>query len=98
MVALLFLLSTRRLTSLIVDDAIFDAAREAVWRNHPPNRIGIGYFLTCRQCTSVWAGLVTVLLSRSNLGRVVLVALALSEATIEIDELIGAVKPKSLEF
>lgn len=92
---ILTILAARRLTGLIVDDVVFDQVREKIWSVYPPNR-SVGYLITCRRCSSVWAGLVVVLLSQTSVGRTIIVALALSEATIDIDELFEIVTPKSL--
>lgn len=48
-------LATYRLTRLITRDEVTSAARERIWRSHPPESTLTGYFLTCDWCASVWA-------------------------------------------
>ena len=96
MIMLVLFLATRRLTSLIVDDTIFNKYREQIWKNHSPNESLIGYLLTCRRCSSIWAAGMTLLLTRYSSGKLILDILALSEATILLDESIETFRPKSL--
>lgn len=78
-------LATKRLTTVVVDDEIARDVRERVWDTYPPETSKIGYVLTCRKCTSVWAGLAVTLLSRNRWGRILVGALALSEASLLLD-------------
>jgi len=43
-----------RLTRLVTTDTIFNELREKIWNKFPPNRINIGYLITCDWCTSIW--------------------------------------------
>lgn len=87
------LLATRRITSLVTEDAITEDIREAVTRRYPPEHHKLGYLVTCRKCTSVWAALAAlslVALSNVPVVRSVLYALALSEASIIADRYMPA--------
>lgn len=58
----LLVLAAYRITRLLIEDVIFDAPREAIWRKFPPETTKIGYLFTCYWCLSLWvAGLVVVL-------------------------------------
>lgn len=54
-------LATFRLTRLITTDTIFDPIREKIWNKFPPNRINIGYLITCDWCTSIWVAPLVVI-------------------------------------
>lgn len=82
-------LATRRLTHLIVDDKITEPAREALFQAFS-SKYWLRYLLTCTRCTSVWSALVVLMLSRRKLTSVVVVILALSEASIIIDEAVDS--------
>lgn len=77
--AAIAILATSRATKLIVDDAIFDKARELVWKRFPPHEHGPGFVLTCPACASVWAALIVV---TRVLPRPLRYTLALSEAVL----------------
>jgi hypothetical protein len=47
-------LAAHRLTRLITTDTIFSALREKIWNKFPPNKVNIGYLITCDWCTSLW--------------------------------------------
>jgi hypothetical protein len=47
--------AAKRLTRLMVDDALLAEAREAFWKRYPPESAKLGYLLTCHACTSMWA-------------------------------------------
>lgn len=88
----LALLISRRLTSLITEDKITAAPREAFLKLHPTNTTP-GYLVTCRACVSVWSGLVTLLLlslAKYRVVRWVAGALALSEASIIVDRVLDS--------
>lgn len=48
-------LAVKRLTRLIVEDAIMEKPREWVLNRFPPEDHPLGYLITCHACTSVWA-------------------------------------------
>lgn len=83
--AIVLILSTRRLTHLIVDDEITRLARQKAYR---ANNYWLSYLISCSRCVSVWAGLVLLLLSKKSLGSLLVNTLALSEASILVDELL----------
>lgn len=92
MLALIALLISRRLTSLITEDRVAAAPREAFLKLHPTNTLP-GYLITCRACVSVWSGLVTLLLlslAKYRVVRVIAGALALSEASIIVDRVLDS--------
>jgi hypothetical protein len=72
-------LATKRLTRLVVDDAITEPVREAVWQKSPPEKIGIGYLVSCHACTSVWAAAAVLAMPKQLRD-----TLALSEAVLTI--------------
>ena len=94
--SLVLFLATRRITGLVVDDTIFNRARDQVWDAYPPETSLVGYFLTCRRCSSIWAALIVLILARRSSTRLILDILALSEASILLDSGIEAIRPKSL--
>lgn len=51
-----------RLCRLLIEDEIFDWARERVWKKFPPETTKIGYWTTCYHCSSVFFGLFVVVL------------------------------------
>lgn len=53
---LLDALATKRITRLVVEDAILEDARDIVWDRFPPEENKLGYLITCHACSSVWAG------------------------------------------
>lgn len=48
-------LATKRLTTLIVDDHVMAPVREKIWKIDPPEKMRLGFVVTCHACTSVWA-------------------------------------------
>lgn len=58
---LLLALGTHRLTRLIIEDAILETPREALFKRFPPETTRIGYLLTCYWCLSIWISLIFVL-------------------------------------
>lgn len=87
-------LATRRLTHLIVNDEITRPAREKLLDSEA--NYWIQYVFSCTRCMSIWSGLVVLLLSKTRLTRMVASVLALSEASIMVDEIIETQKPRSL--
>lgn len=78
-------LAAKRITRLVVDDAILDDVREAVWDRFPPEENKLGYVITCHSCTSVWAALTV----RSGvLPRWTRDILALSELVLALQRLV----------
>lgn len=69
-------LATSRLVRLIRDDDISEPLRDKVMMQYPKIPIH------CISCLSVWAGFCIFGLSKVKCGRIVISALALSEATI----------------
>jgi hypothetical protein len=53
-------LAAFRITRLITTDTIFDPIREKIWNKYPPNRINIGYLITCDWCTSIWVAPIVI--------------------------------------
>ena len=53
-------LAAFRITRLITTDRIFDSLREKIWNKFPPNRINIGYLITCDWCTSIWVAPIVI--------------------------------------
>lgn len=51
------IMATYRLTKLIVEDRITLEIREKIWEHFPPNTL-LGYLITCKWCTSIWAAIV----------------------------------------
>ena len=47
-------LAVHRLTRLITTDTIFSTLREKIWNKFPPDKINLGYLITCDWCTSLW--------------------------------------------
>lgn len=73
------MLATKRLTRLVVEDHILNDTRNKVWDKYPPESTKLGYLITCKACTSVWAAAII----RSNvLPRLARDTLALSELTL----------------
>lgn len=78
-----------RLTALVTVDEITEPIRARVQlaatgkpQGHPVERLS--YLITCHRCVSVWAGFVVLGLSRFAVGRVIINALALSQAEITL--------------
>ena len=57
----LLALGTHRLARLIIEDAILETPREALFKRFPPETTRIGYLLTCYWCLSIWIALIFVL-------------------------------------
>jgi hypothetical protein len=53
-------LAVYRLCRLIIEDAVTEPLREAVWRRYKPDG-GIGYLITCYWCTGFWTSSLVVL-------------------------------------
>lgn len=53
-------LAAFRITRLITADRIFDSLREKIWNKFPPNRVNIGYLITCDWCTSIWVAPIVI--------------------------------------
>lgn len=54
-------LAVYRICRLIIEDAVTEKVRDAIWSKFPPSH-GIGYLITCYWCTGFWvASLVVVL-------------------------------------
>ena len=88
-------LATRRLTHLVVDDKITEPVRDAIFMSFGYS-FWIRYLLTCTRCTSVWAAIVVLMLSRHRATKVIASILALSEASIIIDEIEENTRTQSL--
>lgn len=90
--ALIALLAARRITTLMTEDVITEDIRSALLAKYPPERNKFGYLLTCRKCSSVWAGVVTLLLlSLANdrrFAQLIVGSLALSEGSILVDRVL----------
>jgi hypothetical protein len=54
-------LAVYRITRLIIEDAVTERLREAVWSRFDASR-GIGYLITCYWCTGFWVASLLVLL------------------------------------
>lgn len=54
-------LAVYRICRLIIEDAVTERLREAVWRRFDASR-GIGYLITCYWCTGFWVASLLVLL------------------------------------
>lgn len=76
-------LAAKRITRLIVDDAILDPIRERVWKRFPAHEHGPGFILTCHSCASVYAA---AIVATSVLPRWVRDILALSEAVLIVQK------------
>jgi hypothetical protein len=53
-------LAAFRITRLITTDRIFDSLREKIWNKFPPNRVNVGYLITCDWCTSIWVAPIVI--------------------------------------
>lgn len=78
-------LATERLTRLVVEDEITKNLRYRVMGKFPDSKVS--YLVNCPYCVSVWAGGLVTLAKRSVVGRGLVYALALSQATIHLKEL-----------
>ncbi len=78
-------LAVARVTRLVVEDKITEDLRYKVIGRYQGTKLA--YLVTCQYCVSVWAGLAVVLMKRLPLGRHLVKALALSQATIYVREL-----------
>lgn len=83
--ALAQFLATERITRLVVEDKITEDLRYRVIGRFPNSKVS--YLVTCPICVSVWAGFSVVALSKFRVGRSLVNALALSQATIYVREL-----------
>jgi hypothetical protein len=54
-------LAVYRICRLIIEDAVTERLREAVWSRFDSSR-GIGYLITCYWCTGFWVASLLVLL------------------------------------
>lgn len=50
---LIYVLATYRLTRFVVEDALPEPIRNAIWDRFPPTH-GLGYLITCYWCSSFW--------------------------------------------
>ena len=87
------LMAVHRLTKLIVEDEITRPAREAVfhWADDAKQfslRERIATAIDCPACSSIWAGGLVLLASRSRLGRAAIGVLAISSASLAFDALV----------
>jgi hypothetical protein len=83
---ILDLFATKRLTRLVVDDAILNDARNKFYEKYPPESTKIGYLITCHACSSVWAA---AIVKSGFLPRRLRDTLALSEMALAAKKLIG---------
>jgi hypothetical protein len=78
-------LAVKRLTRLVTEDVILEPVRNAIWSRFggPENGTGLGYFITCPHCTSVWiaAGVQTARIMFPRVWSPISRALALSAVT-----------------
>lgn len=78
--------AAKRLTRLIVDDAILDDARNWAYDNiGDPQENKLTYLITCHACSSVWAA---ALVGSGVLPRWLRDTLALSEIVLAIQRLV----------
>jgi len=84
--AIVSVLATKRLTTLVTQDEVARPLREEVQKRFGTTT-GIGYLVECPRCVSVWAGLAVLGLGRVPGLRAVAAALALSEAALLIEDL-----------
>ena len=75
-------LAAKRITRLIVDDAILDEVRNKIWDRFPPEESKIGYVITCHSCSSVWAA---AAVTSGLVPNKLITLLALSEAALQIN-------------
>lgn len=54
---LLSIIAIYRITAIIIDDRIFDAIREFIFRKFGTSKLDIAYLITCYWCLSFWVGL-----------------------------------------
>ncbi len=78
-------LAAKRMTRLMVDDALLSEAREAFWKRYPPESAKLGYLLTCHACTSMWAA---ALVRSPSLPRQVRDLFALSEMVLALQRMV----------
>lgn len=79
-------IATRRAVDLITEDEITRPIREKIWESHPIDSSKLGYVISCRKCSSVWAGLaIAGLYHLGSPGRLLANTLALSGAALLVD-------------
>ena len=78
-------LAAKRITRLVVDDAILDDAREKFWERFPPETSKLGYLPTCHSCSGFWA---SVVVRSGVLPRWARDTLALSELVLALQRLV----------
>ena len=59
---ILIALATYRACRFIIEDALPEPVRNAIWKKFPPTH-GIGYLITCYWCTSMYVASVFVICS-----------------------------------
>lgn len=78
-------LAAKRLTRLVVEDKITEDLRNAWFDKFPPETTKLGYLVSCKICTSVWAAFAMTALQSSKL-KFINVALAASEVVILVNK------------
>ncbi|QDK02612.1 hypothetical protein PP304_gp064 [Gordonia phage Phendrix] len=84
MKSLLYVLATKRLTRLVVEDEITRPIRESVEENY-----WLNYLVNCKKCTSVWAAAAVLILGHVLPGKFIICTLGISEAVLLADELLS---------
>ena len=75
-------LAVHRITRLVTTDVIFNALREKIWNKFPPNKVNIGYLITCDWCTSLWVAGIVIPLYLLAPAIVFVVSLVLATSSI----------------
>lgn len=78
-------IAAKRLTRLVVDDKLTEDLREAWFDRFPPETTKLGYLVSCKKCTSMWAAAAALLTARTS-AKPLLYALAISELVILLDQ------------
>jgi hypothetical protein len=57
-------LGATRLTRFVTTDTMFSSLREKIWRRYSPEKLNIGYLITCNWCTSVYTATLVLIMYR----------------------------------